>query len=66
MTEVLKTPDAIVESNWDAETYLYYKKRLHGYKVVVANVTQKFIKTAYLERQLKEGKILWLNPKLMR
>lgn len=66
VTEVLKTPDAIVESNWDAETHLYYKKRRHGYKVVVANVTQTFIKTAYLERQLKEGKILWLNPKLMR
>ena len=64
--EVLQTPDAIVESNWDAGTYLYYKKQRRGYKVVVANFTQKLIKTAYLERQLKEGKILWLNPKVMR
>jgi hypothetical protein len=64
--DVLANPDAIIESNWEEETVLYYKKRRHGYKLVVVNILQNLIKTAYLERRIKEGKIIWLNPKMVR
>jgi len=61
----LKTPDAIIESNWEEGTYLYYKKRNHRYMLVVVNMTHESIKTAYLERKLKDGKIIWINPKIV-
>jgi hypothetical protein len=64
--DVLASPDAIIESNWEEGTILYYKKRRHGYKLVVVNIPQNLIKTAYLERRIKEGKIIWLNPKMVR
>ncbi|MBM3240028.1 hypothetical protein FJZ31_27390 [Candidatus Poribacteria bacterium] len=65
--EVLASLDAIIESNWEEGTILYYKKRRRSsYKLVVVNMPQNLIKTAYLERRMKEGKIIWLNPKMVR
>ncbi|MBN2097563.1 MAG: hypothetical protein JW714_03675 [Candidatus Omnitrophica bacterium] len=63
---VLKSPLAIVESKWEENTYLYYaQKGKQLYSVVVVDTTHKRIKTAYLERKIKEGKVIWVSPKLM-
>ena len=62
--DIIQNPDIIVESNWEKHTFLYYKKMTKGYKVVVASKLSLKIKTAYFERKLKQGKILWINPKI--
>lgn len=63
---VLKSPLAIIESKWEAKTDLYYAQRGKGsYRVVVVDTTHNRIKTAYMERKIKEGKIKWISPKLI-
>lgn len=62
---ILKEPDTIVRSNWEKESLLYYKKIGHLYRVVVVHTVEKRIKTTLTERKIKEGEIIWLNPKIM-
>lgn len=64
--QILKTPDAIVESNWDHESYLYYKSFGKLYRVVVVHLQEKRIKTTLTVRTIKKGNIAWINPKLMK
>lgn len=61
--EVLERPDVIYESNHREEHHLYYKK-ITGtelYYVVVADITQKKIDTAYKAERIKKGKLVWTN-----
>jgi hypothetical protein len=62
--DVVDNPDLIIESSWEKDTYLYYRKRKSGYQVVVASKVSQKIKTAYLDRKIKQGKIIWINPKI--
>lgn len=63
---VLKSPITIIESKWEEKTYLYYTpKGKQLYNVVVVDMMHKRIKTAYVERTIKEGKIIWVSPKLI-
>lgn len=64
--KILKLPLAIIESKWQEDTYLYYSQRgKQLYRVVVVDTAHKRIKTAYVERKIKEGKLIWVSPKLM-
>jgi len=62
---VLQDPDVIMRSNWDPDSILYYKRHGHLYRVVVVQIVEKRIKTTLTERRIKEGEIVWLNPKLL-
>lgn len=62
----LKAPLAIIESKWEKKTYLYYaRKEKRLYRVAVVDMVHNRIKTAYVERKIKEGKVIWISPRLM-
>lgn len=57
----------IVESRWSPVTHLYYGEFIRGksYAVVVANISDRRIKTAYKSPKIKGGDALWINSTLM-
>jgi hypothetical protein len=61
--EVLENPDSVYKSNHKDDHHLYYQKDRKGglYIVVVADVTQKRIDTAYKSNKIKEGELIWTN-----
>ena len=65
LEQVLRYPDAVIRSDWDVDSILYYKKRGYFYTVVVVQMKDMRIKTTLTERRIKEGEILWLNPNLL-
>ena len=61
--EIMQNPDCIFESNWTADHHLYYKG-FNGnkfYIVVVADLTEKRVDTAYVTMKVKKGKLIWPN-----
>ncbi|GEM_PF-4762511 len=63
VTEILKNPDFVYESNWAQDHHLYYKAYSHNkfYIVAVADLAEKRIDTAYVSNKVKKGKLLWKN-----
>ena len=63
VTGILRGPDFVYESNWAGDHHLYYRSYNHKkfYIVVVADVTEKRIDTAYISNKIKKGKLLWKN-----
>ncbi len=60
---VLLKPDWIVRSNWDRESVLYYRRiKARRFRVVVAQIADRRIKTALTTDAVKKGEIVW--PKL--
>lgn len=57
---------AIYESKKHREVYLYYNiKSKKLYRVVVANIIDRNIKTAYISDTIKEGNVKWINKSLL-
>lgn len=64
--KVLQNPDWIVQSNWDLETYLYYKRvRPKRYLVIVVQLGQNRIKTTLTTDRIKDGEVIWPKTKFM-
>ena len=55
---------AVVESRWMPVTHLYYAPLGKLFSVVVANATDRRIKTAYISDRIKGGAALWVSPRL--
>lgn len=62
---VLLEPDVMMRSSWDPNSLLYYRRCGHLYRVVVVQTEERRIKTTLTERKIKEGEIVWLNPRLL-
>jgi hypothetical protein len=57
---------AIYESTKSREIYLYYNiKSKSLYRVVVANIINRVIKTAYISDKLKKGDLIWIDKSLL-
>ena len=63
--QVFSNTLAIVESRWSPATHLYYGPLGKQYAVVVANISDRRIKTAYKGNDIKGGDALWVNKRLM-
>ncbi len=59
LKQILRNPDAIVRSNWDEASQLYYKKIGKYYKAVVVEREQKRVKTTLTTNKVKTGEVLW-------
>jgi len=57
--KILRKPDYIIRSKWEISTHLYYKKRGKYYKVIVVDIINRRIKTAYTTDKLKPGEVVW-------
>jgi hypothetical protein len=64
--QVLVEPDSIVKSNWDHHSRLYYKRIGKYFKVVVAHIKDKRIKTALTVDGIKRGEVIWQKPEKKR
>jgi hypothetical protein len=57
---------AIYESKSSRQIYLYYNiKSKNLYRVVVANIVDRVIKTAYISDIIKDGDMKWINKSLL-
>ena len=59
LPEVLKNPDIIVKSRHNEAVKLYHKKHKNYYTVVLADISKKFIITAYISYHIKKGEVEW-------
>lgn len=59
LQEVLKNPDIIVKSRYNESAKLYHRKYEDYYIVVLVDINQKFIITAYTSSHIKKGEVEW-------
>jgi hypothetical protein len=64
IASILLDPDAIVRSNWDAQSILYYRQiRPNRFRVVVVQTVEARIKTTLTTDKIKRGEVLWAKEK---
>jgi len=56
---VIKSPETIVQSNWDENSHLYYKKLGKYYKVVIIDRIHQRVKTTLTTNKIKTGETIW-------
>ena len=64
--DTLLDPFAIVEDKSKHDRWIYHKDyKRNLYKVVVVNLSDGRIKTAFVSDSVKGGKIIWISKKLI-
>ena len=69
IADTLSAPFAIVESKANYENWIYHKEQNRSrtlYRVVVVDIRNAKVKTAFISDSVKGGKIRWINDQMMK